>query len=149
MTGGPIFNFALIVSHTFSQIVYAEVCLPFILTFPVVKIPGWARKAPTLKTYFTKTIQFYKRFGRCIRLSNPFIHIYPPGNMLRHTKIDHFISRTWKILTFFPDRESKMGYPWFPERERPPIVKRIDRFATWYHIKRWRFWTIGPADFWY
>jgi len=33
MTGGPISNIPLIVFHKFSQIVYAEVGLPFILTF--------------------------------------------------------------------------------------------------------------------
>jgi len=65
-----ISNFPLILFHKFSQIVYAEVCLPFILTFlfgkpavqnrKVVKIPGCARKEPTLKTNFSKTIQFYK-----------------------------------------------------------------------------------------
>jgi len=50
MTAGPISNFSFIVFHKFSQIVYAEVCLPFILTFlfgkpavqneKVVNIPG-------------------------------------------------------------------------------------------------------------
>jgi len=70
MTAGPISDFSFIVFHNFSQIVYAEVCLPFISTFlfgkpavqngKVVKIPGWARKEPTLKTYFSKTIQSYK-----------------------------------------------------------------------------------------
>jgi len=70
MTVGPISNFPFILFHKFSQIVYAEVCLPFILTFlfgkptvqngKVVKIPGLARKAQTLKTNFSKTIQFYK-----------------------------------------------------------------------------------------
>jgi len=67
MTGGPISNFPFIVSHKFSQIVYAEVCLPFILTIlfgkPAVqngKVVKIARKAPTLKTYFSKNIQFYK-----------------------------------------------------------------------------------------
>jgi len=33
MTAGPISNFPFIVFYKFSQIVYAEVCLPFILTF--------------------------------------------------------------------------------------------------------------------
>jgi len=70
MTAGPLSNIPFIVFHKFSQIVYAEICLPFILTFlfgkpavqngKVVKIPGWARKEPTLKTNFSKTTQFLK-----------------------------------------------------------------------------------------
>jgi len=50
MTAGPITNFPFIVFHKFLQSVYAEVCLPFILTFlfgkpavqnlKVVKVPG-------------------------------------------------------------------------------------------------------------
>jgi len=50
MTAGSISNVPFIVFHKFSQIVYADDCLPFILTFlfgkpvvqkgKVVKIPG-------------------------------------------------------------------------------------------------------------
>jgi len=58
-----------------------------------------------------------------IRLSDPLICIYPPGNMLRHIKIDHFISRTGNILTFFSRSESKMGNP---------LISRTGKIPHWY-----------------
>jgi len=60
-------------------------------------------------------------------ITDPLIQLknrcYPPGNMLSYIKNDHFISRTGNILTFFPDRESKMGfYPDYPNGKDPPLV---------------------------
>jgi len=48
---------------------------------------------------------------------------------MSYIKIDHFVSRTEKILTFFPDRESKMRCPLISRKGKIPSVKCLTQLV--------------------
>jgi len=74
MTAGPTSNFPFIVFHKFSQIVYAEVCLPFILTFlfgkpavqngKMVKNTWLSKKRANFENIFLKNYSLFQKFNR-------------------------------------------------------------------------------------